>query len=503
MTHTDPHRAGGADSTVTADDTEQAAEAGAGSSGIVRGAGWLGLGAGVAKASQTLVLLILAALLAPSAIGVLAVGALVLNVCAAVTDLGTSVALVRWRGDAERAARTALTLALAVSLALTGAAWLAAPALAEALNAGDLGVDVIRGLIWCLPLYAVAGVSHELLRRDLLFKRRVLPDIVGALVGSALSVALAVAGHGAMSLVVGQIVQAAIVAALGWWVRPPVWPGWRREDAAGLLSYGIHMAGANVMTLLMLNVDYLVVAHLLGSTALGVYSMAFRIAYMPYVLVAFVIGGAVLAHLSRRRGAEIARAVTDAGVVMATVMLPLYVGLLVLAPQLELLGPQWAAGVAPLRWLAAYGLALSAVHLCSVTLNAIGHPRDAFLLTTLHLAMLTALLLVLTSGGVERAAIAQAVAVAATLLAAVPVLSRRVDGLSWRPVARRLGPVLAGTAALATTGLAAQWLLPWTNVSVVGLVLVGTACLAAYLLPVLRWDPAARSAVAGLTGWRR
>jgi O-antigen/teichoic acid export membrane protein len=176
----------------------------------VSGAGWLGAGAVVVKTSQTLVLLLLAALLAPEAIGVIAIGALVLNVTAAFTDLGTSVALVHWRGDAERAARSALTLALALALAMTATLWVAAPFLAEILNAGDLGVDVIRGMVLCLPFTAVGTVSQELLRRALEFRRRVLPDIAGSLAGAALTVGLTVHGHGAMSLVYGQLLQAVL-----------------------------------------------------------------------------------------------------------------------------------------------------------------------------------------------------------------------------------------------------------------------------------------------------
>ena len=84
--------------------------------------------------SQTAVLLLLAALLAPEAIGVLSIGALVLNVTSAFTDLGTSTALVYWKGDAHRAARSALTLALGLAIAVTATLWVAAPTLSATLN---------------------------------------------------------------------------------------------------------------------------------------------------------------------------------------------------------------------------------------------------------------------------------------------------------------------------------------------------------------------------------
>ncbi|MBM9459508.1 oligosaccharide flippase family protein [Nocardioides sp. zg-536] len=459
-----------------------------GAEGVTRGAGWLGLGAGVVKAVQTVVLLLLAALLAPSAIGVLAIGALVLNVTTALTDLGSSTALVHWRGDAERAARSALSLAVGLAVAITAAMWFAAPAVAHVLNAGELGSDVLRGLMLCLPMYAVAGVSQELLRRELAFKRRVLPDIVGALSGGVLSVTLALLGHGAMSLVIGQLVQAALVMVLCWAMRPAVRPGWRGSDVAALISYGGHLAGANLLTLLMLNVDYLVVAHELGAFSLGVYSMAFRLAYMPYLLVAVVIAGAAFAHLCRLRGAAVGAAVGEVAARMTVLLVPLYLGVVLLAPQLELLGAQWAAGVRPLRWLAVYGLVLSLLHLGLIALNAVGRTRDSFWLGGLHLALLTALLVTFVGRGVEAVAVAQVVAGLATLLVTLPVLARRIQGLDPRRWLGATRAVLAGAAAMTTVVLLAEALLPWTRVSYPGLALVGSAAVTTYLAVVLRLD---------------
>lgn len=457
---------------------------------VTSGAGWLGVGAGIVKASQTVVLLLLAALLTPSDIGVLAIGALVLNVTSALTDLGASTALVHWRGDAERAARSALTLALGLATVITAAVWLLAPGLADVLNAGSLGTDIVRGLILCLPLYALAGVSQELLRRELAFKRRVLPDIAGAVVGSVLSVTLAFLGHGAYSLVIGQLVQAAIVALLCWAMRPPVRPGWSRSDVVGLVAYGGHLAGANILTLLMLNVDYLIVAHELGSFSLGVYSMAFRLAYMPYLLVGVVLAGAAFAHLCRLTGPDVGRAAIDATVTLTVLVVPLYAGIALLAPQLELLGTQWQDGVPPLRWLALYGLVLSFLHLALVTLNAVGRTRDAFWLNALHLVVLAGLLVAFVGRGVEVVAVVQLVSVLVTLAATVLVLVRRVEGIEWGRWLRQSVPVLAGAALMAVVVLGGEALLPWTRVSYPGLALVGGTAALAYAAVVVRLDRA-------------
>ncbi|MEZ0579075.1 oligosaccharide flippase family protein [Nocardioides sp. MH1] len=455
----------------------------------VGGAAWLALGAVASKSAQTVVLLVFAAVLAPDAFGVVSLGAVLLNVTTVVAGLGTSTALVHFRGDAERAARSAVTIALATSSGLVLLVWATAPGLAGLVHAGDLGVDVFRGVVLCVPLAAVAGVSAELLRRSLDFRRRVVPDIVGSVAGAVATIGALAAGEGAFSLVYGQLTQAFVVLLLLWWLRPLVRLGWSRDDATKLLSYGLGLSGGGVLTLVMLNVDYVLIANRLGTHDVGVYSMAFRIAYMPYLLIAMVIGGAVFAHLCRMRGAAVWRAIVDAAVVLHALVVPAYVGVIVLAPQLELLGHPWAAGVPALRWLAAYGLVLSALELLLVSLRSVGRTADVLGLGAFHLGALLVLLLLLVDRGVTAAAIAQFVAGVATLAVAALVLTRRVSGAEWTLLGRRLLPVGGAAVALAATALLLQLLLPWPAVSVPGLLVCGAGATAAYVGVLLLLDP--------------
>lgn len=449
-------------------------------SGSVPGAGWLAVGAVASKGAQTIVLLAFAAALEPSAFGVVSLGAVLLNATAVVADLGTSTALVHFRGDAERAARTALTIALTTSLGLVLAVWIGAPQLARFLQIGDLGTTVFRGIVLCLPLAAVAGVSAELLRRALRFRRRVLPDIIGNSIGAAATIAALAWGQGALSLVYGQVTQAVVVLALFWLLRAPVRPGWSGADASGLVSYGAGIAGSGLLTLAMLNVDYVMVANRLGAEQVGIYSMAFRIAYMPYLLIAMVIGGAVFAHLCRLRGTAVWGATVDAAVVLHAWVVPAYVGVLVLAPQLELLGAEWAPAVPALRWLAGYGLALSALELLLVALKSVGRTTDLLGLGALHFGVLLFLLLLYVDQGVTAVAMAQCVAGVVTVLIARAIVAARVPGVEWKPLARRLLPVAASAAAMAVAATAVDRILPWEPVSATRLVVVGLVSVTVY-----------------------
>ena len=453
-----------------------------------RGALWLATSSIVVKASQTVVLLTLAAMLAPSALGLVALGTLVANISVVLTSMGTASALVYWRGDVLRAARTATTFALGMGILMASLLWVAAPFLASTLRADDGGAAVIRGLTVTLPFLAVAAVTNELLRRELKFLRRIIPDSVSSLVGAAVAILLVFNGYGVMALVIGQIVQGTLTLVLCWVVHPPVLPGWNREDARGLLSYGGPYAGANLLELVQLNVDYVIVARVLGSMLLGQYSLSFRLAYMPYLMIVVVCAGAAFPYLCRRRGSDLGRSATFVMTGTLTLLAPACVGLLLFAGDLELLGDKWAPGVPVVAWLAVYAVLLSVGHLVQTSLNAAGRPAVSMGLRMLHLVLLLVTLLVVARHGIVAVAVAQVAVAAAVCLSALLLARRHVAGFSARRLGRSLRPTAAGVAVMVAVVLAAREATGLTPPSLLGLVLVGGAGVLAYAVTVWRLD---------------
>ncbi|WP_251533370.1 oligosaccharide flippase family protein [Nocardioides sp. P86] len=383
------------------------------------GALWFATHAVTLKAGQTVVLLALAAALVPADLGVVALATLVSSAVALVSGLGASAALVRWEGDVDRAARSAVSLALASGAAATLAVWVSAPALVSALGAGPAAVGPVRGLVLTAPLVAAAMVTLELMRRRLAFGRRVLPDVAASLLGAALAVWLVGRGWGVAALVAGQVVQGVAVLLLAWCVHPPVRPGWHADDVRGLLRFGLPWSGAHLLELVQVNLDYVVVAHLLGAVALGHYSLAFRVAAVPYLLVAVVLSSAAFPVLCRRRGAELRATVSDLARLSLVLLLPVCGLLALLADRLVLLGPAWAPAVPVLRVLAAYALAAGLLHVTLTVLHAMGRPGEAVLARLAHLLLLLPALLLLAPAGVVAVAAAQVVVAAAVLLAAL------------------------------------------------------------------------------------
>jgi PST family polysaccharide transporter len=413
-----------------------------------RGGLWLAVGTITSKGIQTLVLVVLARLLAPRQLGLLSIGALVVNIAGVIQELGASEVVIYRATRVKDTARTALTLMMAGSAVLTVFCWVAAPPMARFLNAPD-GIGVIRGLTVVLPCYAAASMSLALLRRDLDFRRRIVPDVVPAVIGGVVSIVMAFLDYGVTALVVGQIVQGILTPITAWAVGERIMPGWDRGLARAIVQYGRHVVGADVLQLALLNIDYTIVARVLGAKALGVYSLAFRLCYLPFVNVTYVVNGAAFAYYCRLpTREELSPAVRRVIGALAIMVVPVFALIAVLAPHIELLGEKWDGAVGPIRALAIYGLLLSFSQGGQTVLRAVGRPDLNLRTRLLHVTLLASALLVVARHGVTAVSIAQAVVALVVTAVSWILVHRQVPQLSLRSLGSTVIAPAAGVVAM-------------------------------------------------------
>lgn len=225
--------------------------------------------------------IILARLLLKDDFGVAGYALVFISLLEVFNDLGIGAALIYYR-DKMEAPNTAFWLGLAISLVLFIITYLLAP-FAGVFFQDMRAVPVTQVLALTLPISALGNIHSMLLQKDLAFKRKFIPEIVSALSKGILSIFLAVLGFGVWSLIIGQIAGKAFGTVTYWWVLP-----WRpsfhfaRRFVRPLLSYGLSIVSVNVLATILANADYLFVGRFLGSAALGVYTLAFR---MPDLLI--------------------------------------------------------------------------------------------------------------------------------------------------------------------------------------------------------------------------
>lgn len=438
-----------------------------------RGALWLSVSSWSAKIAQTVALLVLAKALAPSQFGILAIAALTYNVLQAINQLGVGDALVYLQDQIEEASRTALSLVVLAGLVLAGLAWGLAPVVASFFHSPS-ATFVLRGFAVCLPLDAVAQVPIARLTRSLRFSRRAITDTLPSVIGAAVTVGVVVSGYPLIGLVAGQIAGSTANATVAMLVGPRCLPGWSSVIARRLLRYGGFLSAADLVNLGLLNVDYIIVGHVLGPVALGQYSLAYRICFMPYLSIAVVANGAVFPYYCRLPSREaIARASENTIGLITVLSIPWFAGLVLFAGDITLLGSKWAPAIGAVRFLAVYGLFLTLILSALQVLKAVGRSELVLLGRGLHLAILTAVLIGTVSAGITVVALDQAL-VACAIALATCMWTVRYASVRPTSLARSVGTPLLGVAGMILVVLLLGRLLPlgripsWTSLLVLG-----------------------------------
>jgi O-antigen/teichoic acid export membrane protein len=414
-----------------------------------RGALWLSVSSWTSKGAQTLVLLVLAKVLTPSEFGILAVAALTYSVLFTLTHLGIvdSLTYLDDRIEIGEASRTALSICIAGGLILMGIMWALAPLVAHFFHSPHAAF-VLRGFALGIVFDAAAQVPVGRLTRSLNFSRRAVTDSLPSVIGAAVTIGVVASGHPLFGLVAGQVTWSVTYATVAFLLGPRCRPGWNTAIARQLLRYGKYLSAADLLNLGLLNVDYMIVGHVLGPVALGYYSLAYRICFMPYVAISVVANGALFPYYCRLPTREAkARAAENAFSLITALSTPWFAGLILFAGDIALLGHKWAPATGAIRFLAVYGLFLSLILSALEVLKAVGRTDLVFFVRGLHLAILTAVLIATVHRGITVVALDQAV-VAAVIAGVAGVWVVRHASMRPAALSRSVGLPLLGALGM-------------------------------------------------------
>ena len=456
----------------------------------VRGLAWTSLSYGLREAVKFLAGILVARLLLPRDFGVFALASLAIAVLALVRNLGFAAAIVRDPDLTEAKRSTAFWTNAALGAALAAAVALAAPGLAA-----WFGEPRLRLALWCLAptflLDSLSAVHDALLERARDYRRRALRDSAATILGTVVAFGLAVAGAGWLALVLQRVVAGAASVVFLWsavhW-RPTF--SYDRAALAGLLAFGLPLAGWTAMTWLTNNVDSLLVGRLLGPVALGTYTLAYSVARGPGQLVQAVLGGVMFPELSRiQHDLPQVRQVYLSSLrhVLAALLLPL-AAMAALAPTFVPLvyGPQWSGAVPLSQLFAVVAIVPIATTTAAWLYTSQGRTRRLLWIGVATTALLVAAFLVGLRGGLVGLAVAYAVVSLAVGLP-VSLLAGRLVGLRARTLARGVAaPVLAWLEALAAMAIVQA---AWPRGGWAMLAVAAGVATAAYLLVLQLLDP--------------
>jgi lipopolysaccharide exporter len=403
--------------------------------------------------------LILARLLVPAEFGVVAAILAYTSLLELGSDLGMQATVVyeQEKGHSDRL-HNAFTINLGIACAFSFAGVLFAPLVASFFgSAGDVGLFRLAAL--SLLLTGLGNIHDGLLLRELDFRRRVVPELTKGTVRGVVSIALALAGAGAASLVVGLLAgQAAWVIVL--WAITAYRPRLRfdRATARSMTAYGTGAVMLEVLGVVATRADVVVIGKVLGVAALGIYTVAFRVPDVLIQSVTWSVSKVVFPALSRVRASD-REALPAATLTLlryqALGALPVAATLAVLSSPLivVLFSEKWAAGGGVMAAVAvATGIGAMAYPLGDV-FKALGRQRTLVAVNLVNLPLMVAGMIVVAPSGIVW--VAWAIAGLATLnLLIIAGLVSRTLGIRVR---QYLVAILPAVATAAGCGLAAAF----------------------------------------------
>ena len=431
---------------------------------VIAGVRWNTAGATILIGLQGLQLVVLSRMLPPSDFGLMAMCTVVMAFAESLSAAGTGNYIIYRQSTSTALLATSTALNLIVGLGIALVVFLGAPLLADVFNEPRL-ILLVRTLACATFISAIGVVPHQILRRELEFKTLVTSQVVAMALATAVSITMAAAGAGVMSLVMGFITRTSAATAL------VTWATWRkmdfgrqfrmsREELGRLVRFGAPQLSERLLGIASDRADVALVGVIMGAEILGYYAFALSLVTIPQMRINPIATSVALPAFSKLQDKDTILGTAFCRVlrVVTAINAPLLLGLVVTAPVAIPLafGDKWTPAIPVVQLLSLVGLGRAVGNPVGSLLVATGAVWRAFAwsvgcVSVTIVAVLTSCLLIGTPSGVAFCTgLIQLLLVPATYL----FLVRPTSNASWYEYIDAIGrPVIA-----AAVGAALAWL---------------------------------------------
>ena len=442
-----------------------------------RGAVWTGASTMLLRVSNIALMAVVARIVAPDELGVFALAITVQAILVSVAELGVASAIARTDLDIEKIAPTVVTIAVATSLALGSLMAVFAGPLADFLGApqAEGPIRILAISVALIGPVAVPGAQlQRTFRQDVLFRANVIAFVPA----SGVLLLLAIDGDGASafawSRVAGQLVAGTLMFVS---VGRKYLPGFNKAYFRPLMKFGIPLALANILSQVLLNVDYVFVGRAMTESDVGLYMLAFNVSMWSGAVIGAMLNGIVLPAFSAvlRDKGDPSTAVVAAVRIVAWIAAPIAAFTFTFSTPLitTIYGQKWSDAGPVLGVLSFYGVVAIFGLLFANIIIATGRTGVLFGVQIAALVVLVpALSFGISHGGLIGVAVAHIVVVSGVTLPVYLMAVKKTTGTTVRGILRAMvGPACAAVAAAgAAWALTLPLDIPWAKLLVGGIV---------------------------------
>ncbi|TPG49580.1 polysaccharide biosynthesis protein [Roseomonas nepalensis] len=323
---------------------------------VRRGLAWMAFSQVSLFVLQFVVSILVARLLSPYEMGIFAVAVSTVGLLATIRSFGLGSFLIRVEEWSRPLVSTVFTinavLALTLSAAVTGLSVLGSAALEE------VGVRQVLLIMAIVPLISIFDFLPTAgLERRGEFKTIALINLVRYTTANLLTLALAYAGHGFMSLAYGQVASAVMAAVMSngfGWQYAHLRLG--LSEHRTVLRFGLQVLTTSGLGGFSGRLSDLILAKMLGLSALGLYSRAGSLTGVLWENLHAIVLRVLLVDFAeqRRQGKSLRDSYLHTMRLLTAAFWPPLIGMAVISGPLVLLlfGDAWYGVVLPLSFLA-------------------------------------------------------------------------------------------------------------------------------------------------------
>ncbi len=422
--------------------------------------------------TRTVMTIVLAHLLAPSAFGLAGMVLLFIGLIQLLADVGFSASLVQLPTLTEEDRSTAFWMGLGVAIVLFGASVALAPAVAVFYHAPRLRwmfVAVATGFITT----ALSTTQASLLWRRMDFRALEIRAMLSTLAAAAVGIGAAAAGLGTWSLIL-QANALSVTSMVAVWLLSPWKPRFvfSRQSLGRIAGFSSNVLFARFLDYGDRNADNLLIGRFLGSTALGIYSIGYSVIIIPFSRLADPIRSLITPALAALQGdVDAMRALWLRGVrAVASIVFPLMAGVIVVCPDFVevVLGSRWKPATSIIQILAWVGLIQTVSFLTGAIYQSCNRSGLLLKVNAVAFALDLASFSVGLHWGIRGVAIAYALMNTVVLTPLRLVVVNRLLGYRLRSFASELRGVTEATVLMAASVLVVRELLEMHGIGAVG-----------------------------------
>jgi len=324
--------------------------------------------------------MILARILAPDQIGIMAIVMSFSMAFEALTEVGVKQSIIQNKQGANTGyLNVAWWMQVARALSFFGIASLSAPWISSFYDKPEL-LPLLRVAFIAIALRGFVSPRAAVLEKEYKFGRAVFLIQGSAILGAIISIGLALVIRNVWALVIGFVIEMAILCILSF-ILVPFMPRFEidRSSLVELMKFARGMFGLPILTALSFQAPILILGKVISEDQLGLYSYAALLSYIPVDLYIRTIAPVVLPAFSEKQDDKnaLCRGVLRTTQWTALFVIPLIAFMACCASELLLLayGPKYVAMAIPFAVLCLQIVVRNqAVSLAGIYL-AIGQPH--------------------------------------------------------------------------------------------------------------------------------